>query len=131
MSPRFKYVGHSGPIASFELHTWGEGLDMPVAIHLDREPPPEAITDFKDEVYVLGDSFGFAVQGGDIRWWIDLGPSISEWEADGIPTLLCAISGWAQAWGLTARIVLGNPEQRLWTADERAVIDRGLASRGV
>jgi hypothetical protein len=59
MSPRFKYVGHSGPISSFELHTWGEGLDMPVAINLDREPPPEAIADLNEEVYILGDSFGF------------------------------------------------------------------------
>jgi hypothetical protein len=62
---------------------------------LDRESSAEAIADLHDEVYVLGDSVRFSADGKDVHWWIDLGPNLAEWEAEGIPTLLRAISGWA------------------------------------
>lgn len=125
-APSWRYLDFGGPIAPFELHTWGEGLDMPVTIRFDERPSQEALEDVKREVYAIGDSFGLSVGDAEISWWIDLGTNVSEWEAQGLPTLLRAISGWAQAWGLPATIVLGKPELREWTPDERSTLDRAL-----
>ena len=50
-----------------------------------------------------------------------------EWQQEGLPTVLRAISGWADHWGLAATVLLGEPEGRLWTSEERSELDQAIA----